>query len=107
LYAEADLAYQKLIELGCDAPTIWIEYASLVYSQNETKDAINLLKQGLIVNKDHIDLLLHLVVYSFYTKEFKTASSTLKKASNIDTKSLEKLYTLFPELENNEDFKLI
>ena len=107
LYAEADLAYQKLIELGCDAPTIWIEYANLVYSQDETKDAINLLKQGLIVNKDHIDLLLYLVGYSFYTKEFKTASSTLKKALYIDTKSLEKLYTLFPDLENNEDFKLI
>ena len=107
LYAEADLAYQRLIELGCDAPTIWIEYADLVYSQNETKDAINLLKQGLIVNKDHIDLLTNLVAYSFYGKEFTTASSALKKALEVDSESLEKLYTQFPELEHNKDFKLI
>ncbi len=107
LYAEADLGYQKLIELGCDAPAIWIEYAALVFTQNEYTDAINLLKQGLIANKDHIDLLLNLVAYSYYSKELVAARTYLDKALTLETESLEKLYKLFPDLRDNNDFKLI
>ena len=105
LYAEADLGYQKLLELGCDAPSIWLEYADLTHSINETKDSVSLLKQGLKSNKNHIDLLYHLGAYCFYQNDITNASKYLKKALDQDSKAIEVLYKYLPELEQNDDFK--
>jgi tetratricopeptide (TPR) repeat protein len=107
LYAEADLGYQKLIELGCDAPAIWIEYANLTFSLNELKDSINLLKQGLKHNNNHIDLLLNLCAYSFLSGELSQAKKYLVKAISIDSDAIELLYERFPQLEKNNDFNQI
>jgi tetratricopeptide (TPR) repeat protein len=107
LYAEADLGYQKLIELGCDAPAIWIEYANLTFSLNELKDSINLLKQGLKHNNNHIDLLLNLCAYSFLSGELSQAKKYLVKAISIDSDAIELLYEQFPQLEKNNDFNQI
>tara|TARA_B110000977_G_scaffold150214_1_gene190461 strand:- start:1426 stop:2808 length:1383 start_codon:yes stop_codon:yes gene_type:complete len=107
LYAEADLGYQKLIELGCDAPAIWIEYANLTFSLNELKDSINLLKQGLKHNNNHIDLLLNLCAYSFLSGDLSQAKKYLVKAISIDSDAIELLYEQFPQLEKNNDFNQI
>jgi tetratricopeptide (TPR) repeat protein len=107
LYAEADLGYQKLIELGCDAPAIWIEYANLTFSLNELKDSINLLKQGLKHNNNHIDLLLNLCAYSFLSGKLSQAKKYLVKAISIDSDAIELLYEQFPQLEKNNDFNQI
>tara|TARA_B100000780_G_scaffold278810_1_gene253790 strand:- start:2068 stop:3456 length:1389 start_codon:yes stop_codon:yes gene_type:complete len=105
LYAEADLGYQKLIELGCDSPAIWLEYANLIFSLNEIEDSINLLKQGLKQNKNHIDLLFNLGAYSFLAGELTNAKKYLQKANSLDPIAINLLYESMPQLENNEDFK--
>jgi len=104
LYAEADLGYQKLIELGCDSPTIWIEYANLTHTINETKDSISLLKQGLKTNKNHLDILCLLGAYYFIQKDIKNAKKYLDKGIKQDSDGCAVIYKYFPELESNIDF---
>ena len=105
LYAEADLGYQKLLELGCDAPAIWLEYASLALSLNEIKDSINLLKQGLKHNNNHVDLLSNLGAYSFLAGELDAAKKYLQKVISINSSAIDLLYKTMPKLETNNDFK--
>jgi len=105
LYAEADLGYQKLIELGCDSPTIWLEYADLTHSLNKIQDSISLLKQGLKQNLNHVDLLLNLTAYSFLAKELPNANKYLQKALSLDPEAMNLLYKYWPNLEHNDDFK--
>ena len=104
LYAEADLGYQKLIELGCDSPTIWIEYANLTHTINETKDSISLLKQGLKANKNHLDILCLLGAYYFIQKDVTNAKKFLDKGIKQDSDGCAVIYKHFPELESDIDF---
>lgn len=105
LLTEADIGYQKLIEMGCDSPTIWMEYANLMREINETKDAINLLKQGIKHNKNHVDLLFRLGAYLFLDGQEANASKYLQIANSIDPKSKESLFEHLPNLEENQNFK--
>jgi len=105
LNAEADLGYQKLIELGCDSPTIWMEYANLMREINETKDAINLLKQGIKHNKNHVDLLFRLGAYLFLDGQVNYAGKYLQKANAINPDSKIQLFEHIPGLEKNNEFK--
>ena len=105
LYAEADLGYQKLIELGCDSPTIWMEYANLMREINETKDAISLLRQGVKNNKDHVDLLFRLGAYLFLDGQVDNAKKYLQKAYSINPDSKMQLFEHLPDLKENYIFK--
>ena len=105
LYAEADLGYQKLIELGCDSPALWMEYAQLMRDLNETKDAISLLRQGLQKNKNHVNLLFRLGAYLFLEGQEEQASKYLQKANAIQPDSKSDLFEHIPDLEKNISFK--
>jgi len=104
LIAEADLGFQKLIEMGCNSPTILMEYANLMHFQNETKDAIHLLKQGVKHNKNHIELISIIAAYLFIDGQLDKALKYLVKAEAIDPNYKESLFESFPQLENNEQF---
>ena len=105
LFAEADLGYQKLIEMGCDSPTIWMEYANLMRELNETKDAITLLKQGIQKNKNHAELLFRLGAYLFLEGQKDLAHKYLQKAITIQPDSKRNLFKHIPDLEKNSSFK--
>ncbi len=105
LFAEADLGYQKLIEMGCDSPTIWMEYANLMRELNETKDAISLLKQGIQKNKNHAELLFRLGAYLFLEGQKDLAHKYLQKAITIQPDSKRNLFKHIPDLEKNSSFK--
>lgn len=105
LISEADLAYQKLIELGCTSSSIWLEYAELLRSIDEKKDAINILKQGLLHNELNTELLLTLAAYHYLDGELMLSSKYLQKTKSINTNFLELISKHLPHLENDTNFK--
>ncbi len=105
LYHEAELGYNKLMKLGCESPTIWIEYAHLMNKINETKEAISLLKKGLKQNKNHSELLVRLGAYLFLDGQEDLARKYLRMANTINPEINIELYKHIPALENNDAFK--
>ena len=87
-----------------DSPTIWIEYANLTHTINETKDSISLLKQGLKANKDHLDILCLLGAYYVIQKDVKNAKKFLDKGIKQDSDGCTVIYKYFRELESDIDF---
>ena len=104
LYNEAELGYKKLIKLGCESPTIWMEYAHMMKKLNEPKEAISLLKKGLKQNKNHSELLVRLGAYLFLDGQEDLARKYLHKANSINPEINIKLFNHIPALENNDVF---
>jgi tetratricopeptide (TPR) repeat protein len=107
LIIETDLGYKKLIDLGCNSPTIWLEYADLIKDMNEIKDAISILKQSLTQNKKHPELLFRLGAFLFMDKQIILSKKYLQQAYSIKQGSLNELYLKIPILGENEEFKKI
>ena len=107
LIIETDLGYKKLIDLGCNSPTIWIEYADLMKDMNEIKDAISILKQSLIQNKKNPELLFKLGAFLFIDKQIPLSKKYLQQAYSIKQGSLTELYLQMTILSENEEFKQI
>lgn len=105
LFHEAELGYKKLIKLGCESPTIWMEYAHLLKKIKETKEAISLLKKGLKQNKNHSELLVRLGAYLFLDGQEDLARKYLRMANTINPEINIELYKHIPALENNDAFK--
>jgi tetratricopeptide (TPR) repeat protein len=105
IFDEAVLGYQKLIDLNCDSPTLWMEFAFLKKEMNESKDAIRLLKSGVKIHKNNVDLLFRLGAYLFLDGQIEKASIYLQKANALDSKSSTVLYEHLPVLEGNATFK--
>ena len=72
---------------------------------NETKEAINLLKQGLKQNKNHSELLMRLGAYLFLDGQLDLARKYLHMSNSINPKIIIELYKHIPALENNNTFK--
>ena len=105
LYHEAELGYKKLMKLGCESPTIWMEYAHLMKKIRETKEAISLLKKGLKQNKNHSELLVRLGAYLFLDGQEDLARKYLRLANKINPEINIELYKHIPALENSDAFK--
>jgi len=105
LYHEAELGYKKLMKLGCESPTIWMEYAHLMKKIKETKEAISLLKKGLKQNKNHSELLVRLGAYLFLDGQEDLARKYLRLANKINPEINIELYKHIPALENSDAFK--
>ena len=105
LYHEAELGYKKLMKLGCESPTIWMEYAHLMKKIKETKEAISLLKKGLKQNKNHSELLVRLGAYLFLDGQEDLARKYLRLANTINPEINIELYKHIPALENSDAFK--
>jgi len=105
LFHEAELGYKKLMKLGCESPTIWMEYAHLMKKIRETKEAISLLKKGLKQNKNHSELLVRLGAYLFLDGQEDLARKYLRMANTINPEINIELYKHIPALENNDAFK--
>ena len=104
LYNEAELGYKKLIKLECKYPIIWMEYAHLMKKLNETQKAINILKRGLKLNKNHFELLARLGAYLFLDGQGDLAHKYLNLSNLIDPEIKIYLFKHFPELKNNDSF---
>ena len=104
LYSEAKLGYENLIKLGCESPTIWMEYADLVRLVNETKKAIEILKTGIKHNKNNIELIVRLSAFLFLDGQEELAENYLKTAKNINPNIKIKLFEQMPSLKNNNVF---
>jgi tetratricopeptide (TPR) repeat protein len=107
LIIETDLGYKKLIDLGCNSPTIWIEYAEIIKDMNEIKDAISILQQSLKQNKKHPDLLFRLGAFLFLDKQIELSKKYLQQAYSIKKEGVSELLLHMPVLNVNKEFKLI
>ena len=105
LYNEAELGYKKLIKLGCESPIIWMEYAHLIKTFNETKKAISILKRGIKQNKKHSELLARLGAYLFLDGQENLAHKYLRMANSINPEIKTDLFKHIPALKNNDTFK--
>ena len=107
LIIETDIGYKKLIDLGCNSPTIWMEYAHIIKDMNEHKDAISILKQSLNLNKKHPDILFRLGAFLFLDNQLALSTKYLQKAYSIKQERIAELYKHIPDLEINEEFRQI
>lgn len=104
LFDEAVIGYQKLIDLGCTSPTVWMEFAYLKKEIDESKDAIQILKQGIKIHEENVDLLYRLGAYLFLDGQTEKAKNYLNKATELNPNSKAFLFEHLPHLESNLHF---
>lgn len=93
---EAQMAYERLVELGNYEVKTWFDWAQVLLRMQEYNNGIKILKQGIEYHPENSSL--HYLLAGFYMMQAKAneASFFLKNAYAINPNDLEVFYETFP-----------
>ena len=96
LTVEANLAYERLVNLGNYELQTWLDWAGVLLQLQDYKKGIEALRQGLEFHPENSSL--NYMLAGFYMMEAKAneASFFLKNAYAINPNELDVLYETFP-----------
>ena len=99
--AEAENGFKELIDLGCKHTNVWIDYAKLLFDQDNIDDAIYLIQRGITHNTDDYKLLCILAGYFLIIENKSEGENMLKQALAANEKSRAYFFENFPYLTSD------
>lgn len=95
-FEEANMAYERLVNLGNYEVQTWLDWASVLLQLQEYGSGIKALRQGIEFHPENSQL--HYMLAGFYMMQAKAseASFFLKNAYAINPKDLDVFYETFP-----------
>ena len=95
--------YENVIEMDPQNESIWIEYAMLLYDNNESLKAVEILHQGLKYHVDNAELFFHLCAMQYESGLLQEAYTTLADGLSIDYDLHAILFELIPGIKNDKN----
>ncbi|MCL5246068.1 tetratricopeptide repeat protein [Cellulophaga sp. 20_2_10] len=101
LIEEAEMAYQKMVDLGdCELKT-WLLWSSLVLKKGDPHSAIQILQQALEFYPSNSDVLYKIAGAHMVLDQTIKAKEFLVKALKANTKKVAMFKLEFPQFKNN------
>ncbi|MGJ8731749.1 tetratricopeptide repeat protein [Cellulophaga fucicola] len=101
LIEEAEIAYQKMVDLGdCELKT-WLLWSSLVLKKGDPHSAIQILQQALEFYPSNSDVLYKIAGAHMVLDQTIKAKEFLVKALKANTKKVAMFKLEFPQFKNN------
>lgn len=107
LLNEAEIIYQKIIELGHIDPDVFIEYAELLFDLCEFEEGMDVLYQGVQLNEGSADMNYRMAGYLYILRESDEADIYFKKALELDADRKNHFFNLFPKLKSHSAIQRI
>ncbi|TRZ43611.1 tetratricopeptide repeat protein [Robertkochia solimangrovi] len=101
LYEEADLAYQKTIELGNYELETWLAWTDILLKLGEYESGIHTLLQALEFYPEHADLEYRLAGMYYMLQDTLKGNYHLKNALMHNFEEHDTMETLFPTVYNS------
>ena len=103
LIKEAEIAYRKVLELDELDSESWLNYSHLLYKNESTYEAIEVLKKGVKLNPENAELSYRLSAYLFQSGSENLALTTFENALSIDYDLHEEFFQYFPSIKENKN----
>ena len=100
--AEAEQAYEKVVELNPIDVDAWLDYSSILYEQQRLVDAIEVIAQAIKNNPEAAELYYRMVAYLFAKGEYNEALNQLELALSSDPEKHYILFDYLPQLQKNK-----
>ncbi|MEL4307339.1 tetratricopeptide repeat protein [Joostella sp. CR20] len=106
-YEEADIAYQKAVELGNYELQTWISWSDILLKLGEYDSAIHTLLQALEFYPEHADLEYRLAGMYYLSSDALKGTYHLKNALKHNYEERDTMELLFPAVYNRKTVKNI
>jgi len=100
--AEAEVAYDKVVELNPLDVDAWLDYSSILYEQDRLPDAIEVIANAIKNNPEAAELYYRMVAYLFAKGDYNEALSNLELALTTDPDKHYILFDYLPQLQKNK-----
>ena len=100
---EAEIAYNKILEIDKLDTETWIDYSNLLYNSNYIIKAIKVLKKGVKLNPKNPELLYRLSAYLLKYGNENQALSYFEKALSIDYYLHLEFFRNFPDFKDEKN----
>ena len=100
---EAEIAYRKVLEIDELDSESWLNYSHLLYKNESTNEAIELLNKAIKLNPKNAELSYRLSAYLFKDGKEKLALSTFQEALEKDYDLHKDFFQHYPSIKNNKN----
>jgi tetratricopeptide (TPR) repeat protein len=100
--AEAEQAYEKVVELNPLDVDAWLDYSSILYEQDRLADAIGVISDAIKNNPEAAELYYRMVAYLFAKGDYNEALNYLELALASDPEKHYILFDYLPQLQKNK-----
>ena len=104
---EAEIAYNKILEIDKLDTESWIDYSNLLHKNNYIIKAIKVLKKGVKLNPKNPELLYRLSAYLLKSGNQNQALSYFEKALSIDYDLHLEFLRNFPDFREDKNLLIL
>jgi len=99
---EAEINYNKVLELNPENEEIYLDFSALYYEQGEIETALEIICEGIEKQSKNALNIYRIVFYLIENGNEKEAYSLFEMGLNMDFEKHTSLFEFVPELKNND-----
>jgi tetratricopeptide (TPR) repeat protein len=100
-YEDAELSFKKVIDLDPTNSEIWLDYANLLFEQENKNGSLEILAEGIKYHPQNAELHYRIAACLMSIGQKQEALSFLQKALTLNYEKHNELFDYIPQLKSN------